>query len=180
MLRWCGRAAIAPSSLLNTGPEPDGVCGMDVFFYQLLHAPLEWALPLVLEKTLERDWRAVVQAASIERVAALDTLLWTYKEESFLAHGAAGGGNDADQPVYLTTGDENPNRAHVRFFVDGLNMMPVLQAAPDAYERAVLMFDGTDDDQLGQARAQWKQLKDTGFALQYWQQKENGGWEKKA
>ena len=152
---------------------------MDVVFYQLLHAPLERALPLLLEKTLERSWRAVVQAASDERVAMLDTALWTYRDDSFLAHGAAGSGNGADQPVYLTTGDENPNAAHVRFFVDGLDMSPFLQASPEGYERAVLMFDGADSDQLTQARAQWKQLKDTGFALQYWQQKENGGWEKR-
>ncbi|MCC2097595.1 MAG: DNA polymerase III subunit chi [Hyphomicrobiales bacterium] len=153
---------------------------MEVMFYQLLHAPLERALPQLLEKTLERNWRAVVQAGSGERVAMLDTVLWTYREDSFLAHGAAGDGDGADHPVYLTTGDENPNSAHIRFFVDGLDMTAVLDAAPDAYQRAVLMFDGTDDEQLARARAQWKKLKDGGFDLQYWQQKENGGWEKKA
>lgn len=153
---------------------------MEVMFYQLLHAPLERALPQLLEKTLERNWRAVVQAASDDRVAMLDTVLWTYRDDSFLAHGTSAEGDGAEQPVYLTTGEENPNSADIRFFVDGLDMAAILKAAPDAYQRAVLMFDGTDDEQLAQARAQWKILKDGGFDLQYWQQKENGGWEKKA
>lgn len=153
---------------------------MDVMFYQLLHAPLERALPLLLEKTLERGWKAVVQAGSDERVKMLDGALWTFRDDSFVPHAAQGGGDSALQPVYLTTDGENPNGAHVRFFVDGIEMAPVLQADPNSYERAVLMFDGTDDEQLSQARGQWKVLKDGGFSLQYWQQKENGGWEKKA
>ena len=153
---------------------------MDVMFYQLLHAPLERALPVLLEKTLERDWKAVVQTASEERMDALDALLWTYRDDSFLPHGAAGRCDGESQPVYLTAGDDTPNSAQVRFFVDGIDAAGKLQAEPDAFERAVLMFDGTDDEQLTSARAQWKLLKDSGFALQYWQQRENGSWEKKA
>ena len=61
-------------------------------------------LPSLVEKTLERGWRAVVQAGSEERVEALDTLLWTYREESFLPHGTKRDGNAASQPVFLTTG----------------------------------------------------------------------------
>lgn len=153
---------------------------MEVMFYHLLHAPLERALPQLLEKTLERNWRAVVQAASEERLAMLDDLLWTWREESFLPHGRAGEANAAAQPVVLTVDDVNPNGAQVRFFIDGIDMQRVLAAQPDVYERAVLMFDGNDDEQLADARKQWKALKDAGHALQYWQQRENGGWEKKA
>ena len=58
----------------------------EVLFYHLEHQPLERVLPgaSLVERTLERGWRAVVQAGSEERVEALDTLLWTYREESFL------------------------------------------------------------------------------------------------
>ncbi|MCK9910392.1 DNA polymerase III subunit chi, partial [Microbacteriaceae bacterium K1510] len=37
-----------------------------------------------------------------ERLAAIDLALWTYKEDSFLAHGTAKDGFAAEQPVYLT------------------------------------------------------------------------------
>jgi DNA polymerase-3 subunit chi len=47
----------------------------EVLFYHLEHQPLERVLPSLVEKTLERGWRAVVQAGSEERVEALDSLL---------------------------------------------------------------------------------------------------------
>ena len=59
----------------------------EVLFYHLERQGLEKVLPSLVVKTLERGWRAVVQAGSAERLAAIDLALWTYKEESFLAHG---------------------------------------------------------------------------------------------
>ncbi|RFB81004.1 DNA polymerase III subunit chi [Methylovirgula sp. 4M-Z18] len=153
---------------------------MEIWFYHLQRHPLERVLPNLLEKSLERGWRAVVQATSEERLNALDHLLWTYADESFLAHGLARDGDATMQPVYLTLGAENPNGAKIRIFVEAANVQDVVAADASAYERAILMFDGNDPDQLGNARAQWKALKDAGFAVAYWQQGENGRWEKKA
>lgn len=147
----------------------------EIWFYHLTRQPLEKVLPSLLEKSLERGWRAVVQTASEERMRALDDLLWTYSEESFLAHGTPHDGDPAMQPVYLTTGGENPNGAKIRFFVDGAAVEP-----QDDYERTILLFDGEDEERLTQARAQWKTFKSAGLPLAYWQQTESGGWEKKA
>jgi len=153
---------------------------MDVMFYHLLHTPLERALPQLLEKTLERSWRAVVQAGGDERVAMLNDHLWTWSQESFLPHGAAGDGDADLQPIYLTTGAENPNGAQVRFFIDGVDLAAAATAGAPACERMVLMFDGRDEEQVLHARGQWKRLKESGLAPQYWRQRENGGWEKVA
>lgn len=79
--------------------------GGEVLFYQLDHQPLDKVLPGLLQKTLERGWRAVVQAGSEERIEALDALLWTYADDSFLPHGTARDGAADRQPVFLTTGD---------------------------------------------------------------------------
>ncbi len=76
----------------------------EVLFYHLERQPLERALPALLEKTLAKGWRAVVQAASEERLAALDLALWTYADDSFLPHGTAKTGSADAQPVYLTAG----------------------------------------------------------------------------
>jgi DNA polymerase III chi subunit, HolC len=65
----------------------------EVLFYHLEHQSLERTLPALVERTLERNWRAVIQVGSEERVEALDTLLWTYREESFLPHGTRRDGN---------------------------------------------------------------------------------------
>jgi DNA polymerase III subunit chi len=147
----------------------------EVLFYHLEHQPLERVLPSLVERTLARGWRAVVQAGSEERVEALDTLLWTYAEESFLPHGTKRDGHAAEQPVYLTTEDANPNGATVRFLVDGAGM-PELAG----YERLVFLFDGHDASAVAQAREQWKAVKAAGCEATYWQQSPEGRWEKRA
>lgn len=147
----------------------------DVLFYHLEHQPLDKVLPNLLEKTIERGWRAVVQAGSAERLDALCSSLWTYRDESFLAHGRAGDGHAAHQPIWLTTGDDNPNGAGVRFMVDGAETTSF-----KGYVRIVYLFDGSDDAALARARAQWKAVKTAGLTASYWQQSEGGRWEKKA
>ncbi len=147
----------------------------DVFFYHLEHAPLEKVLPSLIEKTLARGWRAVVQAGSEERLAAIDELLWTYSDDSFLAHGTAKVGHAAEQPVYLTLADETPNAAGVRFLVDGATTTTFT-----GIERLVFLFDGGDPEAVQMAREQWKAAKAAACAVTYWQQTDGGGWAKKA
>ncbi|QXX74351.1 DNA polymerase III subunit chi [Methylovirgula sp. HY1] len=153
----------------------------EIWFYHLQHQPLEKVLPSLVEKALDKGWRVVVQAAAEERLDALDDTLWTYADASFLAHGRARDGDAEMQPIYLTTGSENPNGARLRLFVEGADVAALLIAEPcDMYERMILLFDGADEDQLIAARMQWKTLKGQGHTLAYWQQGERGGWEKKA
>jgi DNA polymerase III subunit chi len=152
---------------------------MEIWFYHLQRQPLERALPALIEASLARGWRVVVQAASEERLDALDEALWTYADASFLAHGRARDGDAELQPVYLTAQGENPNGAKLRLFVDSADVGASLGSAASAYERVILLFDGNDADQLDGARAQWKRLKEQGLGLTYWQQNARGGWEKK-
>jgi DNA polymerase-3 subunit chi len=150
----------------------------EIWFYHLQIHPLEHVLPGLIQKSLERGWRVAVQARSEERLDALDEWLWTFAEESFLAHGRSGDGDAELQPIFLATGTENPNGAAVRFFIEGAEVLPALEDA--SYERAITLFDGGDEDELAAARRQWKDLKALGFPLTYWQQAETGRWEKKA
>ncbi|MDP2732739.1 MAG: DNA polymerase III subunit chi [Hoeflea sp.] len=146
----------------------------EVLFYHLERQPLERVLPQLLEKSLQRGWRAVVQAGSPERVAALDAVLWTYRDDSFLPHGAAGDGDGAVQPIFLTAQNDNPNKADVRFLVDGA------VASDTGYARIVYLFDGRDETALEAARAQWKAMREHGHEVTYWQQDDSGRWIKKA
>jgi DNA polymerase-3 subunit chi len=148
----------------------------EVLFYHLTESRLEDALPGLLERSLARGWRAVVQCGQDERRDALDSHLWTFREDSFLAHGVDRDPHVADQPIVLTTAPGNPNAAQIRFLVDGA-------APPDdlaGYERAVFLFDGHDQAQLDGARAHWKALKCAGFDVTYWQQTPDRRWERKA
>src|SRR5690606_30500897 len=105
----------------------------------------------------------------------IDLALWTYKDDSFLAHGSRKDGHSADQPVYLTTGAETPNGAGVRFLVDGAEADEF-----SGFVRMVYMFDGNDADAVAKAREQWTAAKNAGCPVTYWQQDASGRWEKKA
>jgi len=148
---------------------------VEIYFYHLERRSLEEVLPTLLERSLERGWRAAVQAASEERVEALNTLLWTYREDSFLPHGTMRDGSPEAQPIYLTSGEDNPNSARVRFLVDGAALA---DASP--YARVVFIFDGRDEAAVGRARADWQVAKAKGHTVSYWQQDEAGRWQEKA
>lgn len=146
----------------------------EILFYHLEQRPAEAVLPLLLEKTLERGWRAVVQVGDVAELDALDAALWTYRDDSFLPHGTGEGEQVADQPIMLVTDISNANNAQIRFFVKGAVPIDV-----GDYERLVFMFDGHDPDAVTRARQAWKALKPDN-QLTYWQQEPNGKWAKKA
>ncbi|MEO1014321.1 MAG: DNA polymerase III subunit chi [Pseudomonadota bacterium] len=148
----------------------------EVLFYHLERARLETVLPGLLEKTLQRGWKAVVRAGASETVSYLDETLWTYRDESFLPHSADPDPDvAARQPVWLTTGRERPNAADLLFVVDRAELDP---DEISAYERCVLIFDGADEEGLAAARALWKGLRGTDYDATYWRQNEAGRWEK--
>ena len=146
----------------------------EVWFYHLEQTGLEQALPELLEKTLAKGWRAVVRAPSRERLEHLDGWLWTWREDSFLPHGAADQPNAERQPVVLTGGEGNPNGAQALFLIDGADPGEI-----EGFERCVILFDGRDEAATAEARGRWAALKRAGARISYWKQGERG-WEKQA
>lgn len=151
----------------------------EVAFYHLERSALEAVLPKLLEKTLDADKRALVLAGSAARVEALNAALWTYDPDSWLPHGSAKDGDPQDQPIWLAVADAdadtNANAAEFLFLTDGATSGMLKD-----FERCFDMFDGNDPVMVEAARQRWKQCKDAGHALTYWQQGAGGGWEKKA
>jgi DNA polymerase III subunit chi len=152
---------------------------MEILFYHLERSPLEAVLPGLLERTLQRGERAMVKAGGEERLKALDDLLWTFRDDSFLPHGRADEPHAADQPILLTLEDARINGAGFIFAVGGAALPLPDQAGEPPPQRLILIFDGNDNNDLDAARSQWKALRGSGHALTYWQQGESGRWEKK-
>jgi DNA polymerase-3 subunit chi len=148
----------------------------EVWFYHLDRHPLEAALPLILEKTLERGWRAIVRAGSAERLEMLDNHLWVWRTDSFLPHGRRGDPYPEHHPVYLTTGTENPNRAQALVIIDRAEFPEIAGDGLSAFARAMVLFNGRDEAALGEARAHWKAAQAAGRDTAYWQQTPQGGW----
>jgi DNA polymerase III subunit chi len=147
----------------------------EVLFYHLQGRTIEQVLPPLLEKSLARGWRVVVQAGSEERADTLDAHLWTYRDDSFLPHATWRVADAAQQPIVLTAEGGNPNAAAVRFLLDNA----ALPVDADSYDRMVLLFDGDDDDAVAMAREAWKQCKARGFDVTYWQADAEGRWQRR-
>ncbi len=147
----------------------------EVWFYHLQRQSLEEVLPPLLEKVLAAGKRAVVMLGSEERVEAINTLLWTYDDRGFLPHGSARDGSPAEQPIWLTALDENPNGSQILVLADGARSSHI-----GAYERCLELFDGADDGAVSAARLRWKGYAEAGHAVAYWQQDARGKWERKA
>ena len=151
----------------------------DVLFYHLTTRTLDEVLPGLVERAHGRGWRVVVQSRAgpgTDRVRDLSRRLWTFRPDAFVPHAHEGEEVDASaQPVWLTTGQDAPNDPQVRFLIDGAEAPPL-----DGLERAIFMFDGRDEDAVADARGEWRRQKEAGHELTYWQQDEDGRWQKKA
>lgn len=146
----------------------------EIRFYHLTARTFEQTLPVLLDRTLQRGWRAVVCVGSEERVESLAGHLWTYSKEGFLPHGTKRDGFAEEQPVWISDRVENPNAAQVLFLGDGAE-----SDGNGAFATVCDLFDGNDPEAVQAARGRWKRLRDAGHTLVYYQQDEAGAWSEK-
>lgn len=147
-----------------------------VDFYHLQKQSLEEVLPKLLEKAYASGSKIKVKIGTEARVDFLNSLLWTYNDESFLPHGSKKDGAAELQPIWLSDGDDNPNGATMLFLTD--DAMPV-EGDTENYARIFNIFDGNNPEALQNARNLWKNLRSSGAELHYWQQDNDGRWAEK-
>ena len=152
----------------------DGVT-TEIWFYHLERSSLDEVLPGLLDKTIERGWRALIKTSDRQRLDDIDERLWAWRDDSFLAHGLSDEPHPARQPILLSESGENLNGAQALFIVDGSELGPT-----QGYSRCFILFDGRDEAATVAARTRWKALKDAGENLAYWKQDADGRWQKAA
>ncbi len=146
----------------------------DYWFYHLEASPLKGVLPGLLEKTLQKGWRALVKLPEAE-LADMDAYLWSFQENSFLPHGRDDEPQAEQQPILLSAQAQSAAGFDAVFLIGGTDVPDMGRAA-----RVMVMINGRDSADVTRERARWKQLKDTGVSLAYYQQNTHGKWEKKA
>ena len=147
----------------------------EVWFYHLERTGLDQALPELLNKTRARGWRAVVRSPDAGRIDHLDSWLWNWRDDAFLAHGTASEPFAERQPILLTTEGDNPNAAQAVFLLDDADPGDL-----DGFERCLVLFDGGDETAVEAARSRWAALKAKGLPVSYWRQTGEGAWSKQA
>ncbi len=146
----------------------------EIRFYHMEQKTLDQILPVLLKKALEGGRRVVVKTPDDKETERLNNHLWTYDPSSFLPHGSEKDGHAQDQPVWLTSKDENPNGADVLILTGG--------AQSESYDQFTLccdLLDGRNEQAVHDARERWKIYKEAGHEVTYWQQGAKG-WEQKA
>ena len=149
----------------------------EVLFYHLQNMSLENVLPPLLEKSLERGWRVVVQSTSEERADALDAHLWTYRDDSFLPHATWRVERCAaiSRSCWRSrTG--NPNRANVRFLIDNAALAGGLRTSTSAW---CWSSTATTTTRLQRRAPPGPIASREGFEVTYWQADERGRWQRR-
>lgn len=146
-----------------------------VDFYHLTDKDIEQVLPKLLEKAYDSKQKIKVQIGEEKKVEVFNDLLWTYSDSSFLPHGSAKNGQAKKQPIWLSADEKNPNSAKFLFLISGAQ---ILAENINNYARVFVVFDAKNNPEITQARELYKELKNLGIELNYWQQTESG-WEKK-
>jgi len=147
----------------------------EIRFYHLQKQSLDQALPLILEKAYEAGHRSIVKMQDSKEAERMSAHLWSYKQNSFLPHGAHKDGNSAVQPIWIGHSDENPNEAKTLILTQGQT-----SEITGDYDLVCEMLNGHSDRDINAARERWKKYQDSGYETTYWFQNENGGWTKKA
>ena len=145
-------------------------------FYHLQNRKLEDVLPPLLEKAYATGKKILLRIGNEERVEFLNSLLWTYNEEAFLPHGSKKDGSAEMQPIWLTSGTDNPNNAAFLVLADGAEA--TIEETMN-FERVFNIFDGSLPTAVEKARDFWRNLKQSGAEVFYWQSGSNGGWQQK-
>tara|TARA_B100000780_G_C21102829_1_gene445150 strand:- start:38 stop:484 length:447 start_codon:yes stop_codon:yes gene_type:complete len=146
----------------------------EIRFYHLQNQTLEQALPALIAKAYDNGHRIIVKAPKNE-IEHLNDILWTYRADSFLPHGCEKDGHAQHHPIWLTDTDDNPNEADVLILTHNLDSQ-----SKHNFKLCCEVFDGRIDKDVHAARTRWKAYKDQGLNITYWQQTEQGGWNKKA
>lgn len=146
-------------------------------FYHLQKQNLEDVLPKLVEKAYATGSKIKIKVGNEARVEFINSLLWTFDEEAFIPHGSKKDGFAKEQPIWLSSEDDNPNQAEMLFLVDGAKFNLSIE---NNYSRIFNIFDGNNEESLQQARDFWKEVSSLGFEKNYFQQDDNGKWNKKA
>lgn len=142
-----------------------------ISFYHLLSTSRERAVPKLMEKALASGAKVVMFANSEPPLKTMSAALWSTDPASFLPHGSKRDGHASEQPIYLTTVEENPNGAEILCVLDGSS-----PASISSYSKVLDVFDGSREDEVAAARTRWAAYKTKGYALQYVKQQPGGSW----
>jgi DNA polymerase-3 subunit chi len=98
--------------------------------------------------------RVLIKTADPLAAERLDRELWTFEQDSFIPHDLAGGADEASEPVLISTGTANLNRAPVLIMLD-----PVEYNQVKEFNHLIYFVPAKEGPELHESRERYKALK---------------------
>lgn len=143
-------------------------------FYQLAGMVREQAIARIAAKACEQGLRVWLAVGDERQAAYLDDFLWRFPEEGFLAHGVAGRGDEARQPLLIAPAPSDANGATVALMAGG-----AMLEAPERFDLVVEFVAGHDPVAVAESRNRYRHYRERGCVMEYQVQGPSGRWEKK-
>lgn len=124
------------------------------------HGKLSFACRLA-EKAYQSGHQVFLRGADRTEAEALDALLWSFRDTSFVPHRLLDAGGDAPVPVLVGSGEDAPD--HHDVLLNLADSVPPLFSRFERVAEIVL----NDAQSLASSRKRWSFYKDRGYPLQH-------------
>jgi DNA polymerase-3 subunit chi len=142
-----------------------------ISFYQALPGNQEKASCQLLEKCYKGNYKVLVRLSNEELQESLNKSLWTFAQKAFVPHGSKNDPLAEVQPIYITTGTENPNGANV------LMLVGTIEGVYEQFERVFVVFDDLQGALISNIKGAMEKLQIESNQVSYYKQNAKGGWD---
>jgi DNA polymerase-3 subunit chi len=142
-----------------------------ISFYHLKSENTSKSICQLLEKCYTSGLSTLVRTSTTDIQESINNTLWTFAQKSFIPHGSPLDPNPDLQPIYITTGSENPNKA------TALMLVGTLDGIYDGFERVFVMLSDWDNSFIDAARVAYHKLNTSNNTLKYYVQNDKSGWQ---
>ena len=141
-------------------------------FYHLRNGNFAKPAISIAEKVLANSDKLLIIAPKNE-LSDLSVQFWSYKTDSFLAHGMGAEDVKDFAPIWLSSdADDNPIAAEYVMLTNGVSLNNF-----STFKRVFNIFDGSSQAAIEQAREQWRDWSShPEHFCRYFTQSQTGGW----
>ena len=144
-----------------------------IVFYRTAPLKLEKTLISLLEKSYEGNHNSLILFENKENCSKINELLWTYDEETFLAHTFEDDTicNSIKIPIHLSTKFDSEYKANLLFLVDGF-----IPGEIKFFERVIIIIDVNDNILMQKYKNYYHEIKSNYKDIVFYKFTDNGKW----
>ena len=148
----------------------------EISFYHLQYSSAPTAVVRLVQKAADRKLPTLLLCQNEDMVKEVDELLWTFSTDAFIPHATDQDALTDQQPVLISSHHELPAN-HAELLVIQGRTAALDEAYLKHFNKVMDVFDGSNDNDVAEARKRWAHYKKQGYTMTYWKQNQKGGWQ---